>query len=124
MLEARWLVVSRLLAPFDRSLLSPRPTSKVWRIDIQSQGQLIKTGLLSILTLHPAEKFHGFRDSERLTSRLRPSRAVLSRTGSPHQEQVGGSLKTNRSLFLISIHGIARLESGKRPLSYADKIMY
>jgi hypothetical protein len=84
-------VGSPLFAPLDRSLLPPRPSSNVWRVDIRSQGHLIKGrlscrcptaqrgtrlsariqsrgsltryGLLSTLTLHPAEKFHGFRDS-------------------------------------------------------------
>jgi hypothetical protein len=86
-------VGSPLFAPLDRSLLPPRPSSNVWRVDIRSQGHLIKgrlscrcptaqrgtrlsaripsrgsltrSGLLSTLTLHPAEKFHGFRDSGR-----------------------------------------------------------
>jgi hypothetical protein len=35
---------------------------------------LTRSGLLSPLTLRTAEKFHGFRDTERLTTRLRPSK--------------------------------------------------
>src|SRR6516165_8165838 len=55
---------------------------------IQSRESLTRSGLLSPLMLHPAEKFHGSRATERLTTRLRPSRVgmpILTRTGgAPH----------------------------------------
>src|SRR5262249_38316030 len=41
---------------------------------IQSRESLTRSGLLPRLMLHPAEKFHGSRATERLTTRLRPSR--------------------------------------------------
>jgi hypothetical protein len=42
---------------------------------IQSRESLTRSDLLSPLILHPAEKFHGSRATERLTTGLRPSRA-------------------------------------------------
>ena len=50
-------------SPARYSTLHPNPVTEI----------LAGSGLLSLLTLHPGEKFHGFRDTERLTSRLRPS---------------------------------------------------
>jgi hypothetical protein len=43
---------------------------------IQTREPLTSSGLLSTLTLHPVEKFQGPRDTERVTTRLKPSRPI------------------------------------------------
>jgi hypothetical protein len=104
-LEAHGLVVSPLFARLDHSLLPLRPSSNVGRVNTQSQGHLIKipfmsvpaaerdtrpsiliqsrgfvtrSGLLSFLILHPAEKFHGFQATEEAIEDMR--RLSLDRT--------------------------------------------
>src|SRR5436190_16503188 len=51
---------------------APRDTRRSTRI--QGRESLTRFGLLFPLTLHPAEKFHGFRVTERPITRLRPCR--------------------------------------------------